>query len=407
MSKLRNIILLMVACLSLATPAQAPASGDEPEWYLEEVVSDMFIGRYDFEYYYMPGAAEMSQQRDKGEVSYFLNSPAGLNRKKTCDLIDRIMASYDDVKVVGDWHMTTAIYWKEFRVDRNRFRFNVKRKALDDGTYYVSVTESANYYKSLSKKDSKKHQAQPESSRPKDKSARRSTRDRRQVTQDEADAADVDVTVVADAVTAPVVSETERRRAAREQEEAQRQEERLAKRRAQEEQRAHEKARKEAEKQRKAEEKKQREEEKRLKREQERQRREQERLDREAARKQASTPKAVESKYHYTDVALWLSEKYDFTQTAAGSSSCTMFSTAVKDVEMAKLAIKNALKGSRARMAVPWRVNASTGAIETGYVVDGHVLVFAIAENEGSPVSLTITEVTAEELEDFKQGMNQ
>lgn len=84
-----------------------------------------------------------------------------------------------------------------------------------------------------------------------------------------------------------------------------------------------------------------------------------------------------------------------------------MFSTAVKDVEMAKLAIKNALKGSSARMAVPWRVNASTGAIETGYVVDGHVLVFAIAENEGSPVSLTITEVTAEELEDFKQGMNQ
>ena len=58
-----------------------------------------------------------------------------------------------------------------------------------------------------------------------------------------------------------------------------------------------------------------------------------------------------------------------------------MYSTAVNDVEMAKLAIKNALKGSNARMAVPWRVNSETQAIETGYIVDGHVLVFTIGKD--------------------------
>ena len=82
-----------------------------------------------------------------------------------------------------------------------------------------------------------------------------------------------------------------------------------------------------------------------------------------------------------------------------------MYSTAVKDVEMAKLAIKNALKGSNARMAVPWRVNSGTKAIETGYTVDGHVLVFAIDKNAEGTVSLTIAEVTDEEFESFKQGL--
>ena len=80
-----------------------------------------------------------------------------------------------------------------------------------------------------------------------------------------------------------------------------------------------------------------------------------------------------------------------------------MFSTAVKDVEMAKLAIKNALKGSNARMAVPWRVNSETQAIETGYTVDGHVLVFAIDKGEDGVINLTVTEVSAEEFDEFKQ----
>ena len=168
-----------------------------------------------------------------------------------------------------------------------------------------------------------------------------------------------------------------------------------------------EKANKEAEKQRKAEEKKQKAEEKLLKKEEQRQRREQERLDREQARRdQEAAAKAAASKYHYDDVALWLSEKYDFTQTDAGEASCTMFSSAVKDTEMAKLAIKNALKGSNARMAVPWRLNSETQAIETGYTVDDHVLVFTIGKSDEGNILLTINEISNEQFELFKQSMN-
>ena len=40
-----------------------------------------------------------------------------------------------------------------------------------------------------------------------------------------------------------------------------------------------------------------------------------------------------------------------------------MFSTIVHDVDMAKLAIKNCLKGSNARMAVPWSLNNETQSV--------------------------------------------
>ncbi|MBR5686251.1 MAG: hypothetical protein IKX18_08890 [Muribaculaceae bacterium] len=409
--KLKCIILSVVASLSMAAFSQPTQQETEWEWYLGEVVNDVFVGRNYFEYYYMPSAADMEQQRSKGEVSYFLNSPAGLNSKKVRDMIDRLMASYDDIKVVGDWHMTNTTYWKEFRYDKNKFRFSVKRKALDDGTYYVSVTETAGYYKSLGKTSSTKAK---EKSKAKESSsakpAKRNARDRKPVTQEDVDAADVDASLLIDdtedsAVKTTAVSERERRAAARKHEQERKQEERLAKRRAREESLAQEKANKEAEKQRKAEEKKQKEEEKRLKQEERRRLRDQERRDKETARKQAAAPKPVESKYHYSDVALWLSEKYDFTQTTGDSRSCTMYSTAVKDVEMAKLAIKNALKGSNARMTVPWRVNSETQEIETGYTVDGHVLVFAIGKNDDGNVTVTVNEISAEQFEQFKQSL--
>ena len=195
---------------------------------------------------------------------------------------------------------------------------------------------------------------------------------------------------------------------------------RAKQRREQEKQRAEAKAQKKAEKLKKEEEKKKRQEEERLKREEKKRLREQERQrDREerAARRQqqeastkqqtTQTPQQAtpaESHFHHDDVALWLSEKYDFTQTAATDNGCTMYSSAVKDTEMAKLAIKNALKGSNARMAVPWRVNSDTQALETGYTVDGHVLVFTIGKDEQERVTLTITEVSGEQFELFKQG---
>lgn len=408
--RIKSIILGVLACVALSVWAQPTQQATEWEWYMDEVVSETFVGRNYFEYYYVPSAADMEQQRAKGEVSYFLNSPEGLNSKKVKDMIDRLMASYDDIKAVSDWHVTTGTYWKEFRYEKNKFRFSVKRKALDDGTYYVSITETADYYKSLGKKNQTKEKNVTT------KPANRKTRDRRPVTQEDVDAADVANAdnLVTDLETAPVMSEKERRRAAREREQALEQEKRLAKRRAQEQQREEAKALKEAEKQKKAEEKQQKEEEKRLKREEEKKRREQARKEREqerreqaAARKQAVTPKPVESKYHCNDVALWLSEKYDFTQTSGNDASCSMFSTVVKDVEMAKLAIKNALKGSNARMAVPWRLNSETGMVETGYTVDGHVLVFAIGKNDDGNIMLNVTEVSADEFEAFKQVLKQ
>ena len=406
--KMKCMILSLLAGLALVAMSQ-PVQQQQPEWewYLDEVVNDVFVGRNYFEYYYMPSASDMQQQRDKGEVSYFLNTPDGLNTKKVRDMIDRIMASYDDIKAVSEWHMTSTTYWKDFRHENNRFRFSVKRKALDNGTYYVSVTETANAYRSLGKKSKEKEKT--EASRP----SKRSTRDRRPVTQEDVDNVDAS-DLVDDEATAPVMSEKERRRAAREREEALQQEQRLAKRRAQEKQREEAKAQKEAEKQRKAELKKQKEEEKRLKKEEQRQQREQERLEREQAKRDrlaaasqtAAAAKSAASKYHVDDVALWLSEKYDFTQTSGNETSCTMYSTAVKDVEMAKLAIKNALKGSDARMAVPWRLNSETQDFETGYTVDGHVLVFAIGKNDDGNITLTVTEVSADDFNAFKQSLN-
>ena len=403
---IKSIILSLLACAAIAVTAQPTQQATEWEWYMDEVVSETFVGRNYFEYYYMPSAKDMEQQRSKGEVSYFLNSPEGLNSKKVRDMIDRLMASYDDIKAVSDWHVTTGTYWKEFRYEKNKFRFTVKRKALDDGTYYVSVTETAGYYKSLGNKNQTKEKTVTT------KPASRKSRDRRPVTQEDVDAVNADNDIT-DLDNTPVISEKERRRAAREHEQALEQEKRLAKRRAQEKQREEAKALKEAEKQKKAEEKKQKEEEKRLKKEEERKRREQARREREqehreqaAARKQTAAPKPVESKYHYYDVALWLSEKYDFTQTSADNATCKMYSTAVKDVEMAKLAIKNALKGSNARMAMPWRLDARTQEVETGYTVDGHALVFSIGKDDNGNITLTITEASAEDLEAVMQELN-
>ena len=416
--RIKSVFLGLLACLALAAAAQPTQQNTEWEWYLDEVVNDVFVGRYYFEYYYTPSAADIKQQRDKGEVNFFLNTPSGLNRKKTCDMIDRIMASYDDIKAVSDWHMTSTTYWKEFRYEKNKFRFSVKRKALDDGTYYVSVTETAGYYKSLGKGKKSESQVNERPSRSKADPEKRSTRQgRRRVADPEDNHVNQDIAATLDGdeevEITPVVSEKQRRQEAREKKEAEEMAERARLRRAQEKRREEAKAQKEAEKAKKAEEKQKKEEEKRLKKEEEKQRREaarrereQERREQAEARKQAAAPKPVESKYHYTDVALWLSEKYDFTQTGGDESSCTMYSTAVKDVEMAKLAIKNALKGSNARMAVPWRVNGETQAIETGYTVDGHVLVFTIDKSDEENVSLTITEVSAEEFEAFKQHKN-
>lgn len=420
---LRSVVSSLLACLAVALMAQ-PAAEDAPEWYLNEVVHDVFVVQNDFDYYYQPTPAEVRGHLEKGEAIYFLNSPAGLNSKKVRDLIDRLMASYDDIKPVGDWHMTSGTYWKEFRHERNRFRFSVKRKALEDGTYYVSVTENTNYYKSLGKNKSKSTVAKGAASEPKEKKSTR--RGRKPITDSEAEKAktsdltnaliqgDDDEVVDEIPETRPALTEKQRRQEARKKQEDEKMAERARQRRAQEQRREEAKAQKEAEKQLKAEQKQKKEEEKRLKKEEERRQREesrrlreQERREKENQRKQAAAPKPVESHYHYNDVALWLSEKYDFMQTAASEGSCTMYSTAVKDVEMAKLAIKNALKGSNSRMAVPWRVNATTQAIETGFTVDDHVLVFALDEREDGNITVTITEISNEQFELFKQGFAQ
>ena len=408
--------MCILACIFLATPAQEQA--DNYEWYLDEVVSDVFVNRNDFEYYYVPSASDMDQQRRKGEVTYFLNTPPGFSTKKTKDIIDRLMASYDDIKAVSDWHFTSNNYWKEFRYEKNKFRFSVGRKAVDEGVYYVSVTETAGFYKSLGGKGKKEQLKEdtPAANKPVKRSSKRS---RKQVSETEVendtitDEGNVDETIKPRQA---AVTDRHKRREIRQLEQEKKRQEREAKKLEQEQKQAEKQKLKEAEKQRKDEEKRLKQEEKRLKKEEERQQRElakaeqnQARLDRLNERKQKQekekkAAKAAESRFHYQDIALWLSEKYDFTQTADNGTGTTMFSTAVKDVEMAKLAIKNALKGSNARMGMPWRLNNDTQMVETGYTVDDHVLVFAVGKNDDGNITVTIVEVSDEQFEQFKQS---
>ena len=417
MSKMKLFLMAVLASLSLAVTAQDADDEKAPvEWFLDEVVNEAFVKENSFEYYYTPSASDMKQQRAKGEVSYFLNTPPGLNRKRVCAMIDRIMASYDGITALNDWQDASTIFWKEFRFERNKFHFNVKSKALDDGTYYVSVIESANHFKSLGKG---KRQEEEKDSQAQVASTKRASRinDRKPVVIPEEQETNEDVSqadiTIDEEDTDVDASEQQDDKHEREQ----------AKRLEQEKQREKARAEKEAEKLRKAEEKKAKQEQQALKKEQEKQRKEQEKLRKEEERQQQAAERQQQalareeqkkerqrqaaysaSKYHYTDVALWLSDKYDYTQTAAGENTITMYSIAVKDVEMAKLTIKNALKGSNARMAMPWRVNSQDGTIETGYSVDGHVLVFAIGNNDAGNLTLSITEMDNNDFETFKQG---
>ena len=268
--RLKSIILSFMACLALSMAGQPSQQQQEWEWYLGEVVNDVFVGRNYFEYYYTPSTTDMQSQREKGEVTYFLNSPDGLNVKKVRDMIDQLMASYDDIQAVGEWHMTQTTYWKEFRFDRNKFRFSVKRKALDDGTYYVSVTETAGYYKSLGKNKQDKDDeekvagAKAAEDKPAAKASRRNKRDRRAITQEEVEAATTDdiSAQLADEVEDAAAPVEAKQPSAREQREAQRAQERAARRNAEQERRELAAKACEEQKQRKAEEKKRKDEEK-------------------------------------------------------------------------------------------------------------------------------------------------
>lgn len=414
MKSIRSIAFTLLACVMLTSAGQTTHQ-EEWEWYLDEVVNDVFVARNNFEFYYTPSNAEMEQQRQKGEVTYFLNTPSGYNATKTKNVIDRLMASYDDIKAVTDWHMEKGSYWKDFRFEKNRFHISVGRKSLEDSkAHFVSLTETAGYYKSLKKDKSKKDSSK------KDRSTATKRSNRKAITQEDLDQLEADpeqdVSPIDEVFVQPAAkSEKERRQEARKKQAAQKQEQRLAQRREKEQQREQEQALKKAEKQKKAEAKKQKQEEERLKKEEKKRLREEEQAREKAEREKARNQKAERrqaaaksaSKYHFDDVALWLSEKYDFTQLAAGRNSCTMFSTIVHDVDMAKLAIKNCLKGSNARMAVPWRLNNDTQAVETGYIVDDHVLVFTIGKDQEERVTLTVTEISNEEFELFRQSILQ
>ena len=406
---IRHILVAAMACLTLTAVAQEAEEEAPVEWYLDEVIRDSFVKECTFDYYYTPSASDMKQQRAKGEVSYFLNSPPGLNRKRVCSLIDGIMASQDDVTAMNDWQMTSTTYWKEYSHNRNKFRVSVKTRALEDGTYYVSVTETANAYKKPPKAKQEKIAEQDKTARTK----RGARSDRKPVVVPDKSNTDEEEVTDEELVADDTIGQEQDSKREREE----------AKRLEQEKQREQARAEKEAEKLRKAEEKKAKQEQQALKKEEEKLKKEQEKQlkaeekQRQAAERQQQDLARKEqkkerqrkaeydaSKYHYSDVALWLSDKYDFTQTAGGENTLTMYSLAVKDIEMAKLTIKNALKGSNARMAMPWRVNSQDGTIETGYSVDGHMLVFAIGHNDAGNITLSITEMDNDEFETFKQG---
>ena len=409
--RVKSIMLSLLACFALAINAQEADDNVPVEWFLHEVVGDAFVQGNAFEYYYTPSASDTRQQIASGNVTYFLNTPQGLSRKRTCDLIDRIMASYDGVRAMNDWQATGSTHWKEFRCERNKFHFSVKDKALEDGTYYVSVTETANAYKTLGKSKQENKQEKPAASK------RGARSDRRPVVLP--DEGEDKQTALGSVLTDEQLTEENSEEISREQERLNRREREAAKRLEREKQREQAKAEKEAQRQRQAEEKKAKKEQEALKKEQEKQlrleerqrqaeERQQQALARQEEKKQRQRQAAYDaSKYHYSDVALWLSDKYDFTQTGGGENALTMFTVAIKDIDMVKLAIKNALKGSNARMAMPWRMGSQEGTIETGYSIDGHVLVFVIGSNDSGNITLTIIEMDNEEFAAFKQNVFQ
>ena len=400
-----------MALSMLVATAQETGTDAPVEWYLDEIVREGFVNDCTFDYYYKPSASDMKQQRVKGEVTYFLSSPSGLTRKRVCSLVDGIMDSQDSVMAMNDWQTTSTTQWKEFSCSRNKFRVSIKSAALDDGTYYVSVTETANAYKNPPK--AMRDKKQDNTSSATTKRSKRIT-DRKPVTvpdDDQDDAileAEAETEEVADDAAEQVTSKKEREQAQRLEREKQR-EQAKAEKEAEKLRKAQEKkAKQEQEAARKEQERLNKEEQKRLK-EEEKQRQAAEKREQALAREQQKKERERQaeydaSKYHFTDVALWLSDNYDFTQTAGSANSITMYSVAIKDVEMTKLTIKNALKGSNARMAMPWRVNSQDDTIETGYSVDGHVLVFAIGNNEAGNITLSISEVTNEEFETFRQS---
>lgn len=410
-NKTRHILVAVAVCLMMTATAQNLEEASPVEWYLDEVVSEGFVNDCSFEYYYKPSASDMKQQRAKGEVTYFLNTPPGMNRKKALSLIDNIMACYDGITAMNDWQNATTVFWKEFRCEKNKFHVTLKSKALDDGTYYVSVTETANAYQNPDKTKQDENQKAHKTA-----TAKRGSRNDRMpvVARDKShDDEETDGADEQELTDDDTLSQQQEEKRMREEE----------KRLEREKQREQARAEKEAQKLRKAEEKKARQEQEAARKEQERLDKEQQKRMKEEEKQRQATERKQQalarqeqkkerqrkaeydaSKYHFTDVALWLSDKYDFTQTSGSENSITMYSVAIKDVEMAKLAIKNALKGSNARMAMPWRVNSQDNTIETGYSVDGHVLVFAIGNNDAGNITLSITEVTSDEFETFRQS---
>jgi len=404
------LVLVTVWCAHVAAqlpPTQEAQAHENMNWYLDDVVERTFIGRNYFEYYYMPSASEVKQQRDKGEVTYFLNTPGRYSVKKAQQAIDDIMAGFDDVEAVTDWRPGNSNnVVKDFRHEANRFRFSIGRKQVDEGgVYFVSVTEAANHYQSLSGKNQKEDDDdEPEVAEKvvsKDKKAtaatKRSTRQRKQV-REKVETAERTPVQAEEDETQPVMTEAERRAQARAEEKRQKE---LAK-----QQKEAEKRQREAEKQRLKEqqrqEKAQKELEKKQLQEEKRQQREAEKQRQQAEKQQAAAKQVT---YYYHDLVLWLSEKYDYVVLASEENGCTIASSAVTDQEMAKLTIKNALKPHKAKMSVPWTFNEQTGKVEAGYTIGTNVLVFAVGEQDGK-ITVALTELTQDEFEDFKNNLH-
>jgi|GEM_PF-1077525 len=432
----RICLLTILALVSLTAWCQLPPTAaaqahDDMTWYLDDVVQRTFIARNHFEYYYQPSSSDMQQQRAKGEVTYFLNTPGRYSVKKTQQTIDDIMASFDDVQEVNDWHAGNGNnVVKDYRHANNRFRFSIGRREVDEGgIYYVSITEAANHYQSLGsqptetekpsrtarerkqkEKDNKnkKHNEEPrvkETPTP-DEDIQHSTRERKPVIiNDEKDNPSTnDVNIIEDAdeeeTTAqqPMTYAEQRELAiaqAKQKKEEEKQQKELEKQQKKERERL---AREERERERlqREQEKKQQEQEKKQQREAQRQQ--------EQAQKQREQEEA-NNKLYYHDIVLWMSEKYDYVVLYDEGDGCSLQSSAVKDQEMAKLTIKNALKPYKARMAAPWTRNEQTGRVEAGYTLEKNVLVFSVGEQDGN-ITVNVVELTEQQFNDFKAKHN-
>jgi len=379
MKKVCFPILFLIVCwvLSPLALAQSDSEHTDWQWQLGPIIHDIFVNRYGFEYYYMPAQNEIAKKKNRGEQTFFLNTPSNYSTKQAMKLIDRLLGE-QDARPICKWALKQNHYEKEYRCKRSLLRFTVARNALEGEAYFVSATEWANYFK-------------VEESQPSEEPIQAAKKNRQPIKRDRHQIDEGDIEMANQPVEQPDKAEQKRLKQAekaakkkqKEEEQARLAQERLLRKQAQEQEKA--------EKARQKQERKLAEQQWKLEQAQKDEKQRQAQL---AEQKLPTT---------YKKVALQLSERYGYNQADEQGAGCMLYSTSVNDEETVKSHLKEVLKQFKARMAIPWTYNDQTKRIETGYKIGENVLVIAIGRTKEGYMLVTIHEVTAKEYQEFQQ----